>query len=229
LKSAAFPFVILCVFCVSGCGLAPVPYATDLSGPVRGISVMDYGTGADIPDALVSVQHGMGMVNWEGSGPPQLLILHPESTESRIILAQKALDRREDKTFKVPRQIQIGLIAAGYMKKNPPTAMVSVSAPDYPLAVLQYCIGRAPETGWSDKRVLAGNYYNPADTSIPEAGVNTNVELVRCEFQQDGILRFYLRHLTPEIREAISSPGQSVASPEEPAVVSQREPGYYGM
>jgi hypothetical protein len=206
-----FHFVFLSTLFTAGCGLIPVPYATEVTGPVRGIRVLDAGTGADIPQARATVEREMGMTNWVGARPPQLMILAPDSAESRNNLALPSLTRRDDQAFNVPRHVLVGLMGMGYARKNPPTAVVSVWAPDYPHAVLQYCVGHAPETGWTESRMMAGE-LGPANQPTLDSTPPVNTELVRCEFQQDGILRFYLRRLPPEMTEAIHAPGQGIPS-----------------
>jgi len=202
------PLLLTLCLVSAGCGLVPLPYATDVTGPVSAIQVVDASTGADIAAAHATLESGMGMTNWEGPRPPQLMILPPDSVEGSKMLAAPGLERREDQTFAVPRHVIVGLVRGGYARQNPPTATIAVFAPEYPHAVLQYCAGNPPQPGWSDSRVLAADATQPGPLP-PETAPDSQRELVRCELQSNGTLRFYLRRLTPEMAEAIRSPGRS--------------------
>jgi hypothetical protein len=212
-------FLLSCVT-LAGCGLVPAPYVTEVAGPVRSIRVLDTATGNDIPNAQATFESGMGMTNWIGSRPPQLIILPPDSAESKDILASQGLKRSDDRTFGVPRRVVLGLVARGYARQQPLTATITAFAPGYAHAMLEYCSTRPPDIGWSDSRQLAGDWEPPDTASPAPAGPSDGEsELVRCDLQKDGVLRFYLRQLTPEMAEAIRTPGRGVARREPSAPV----------
>jgi len=209
--------LLLVTFCgclwSAGCGLIPLPYATDVTGPVHGIRVCDAVTGDDIADAHATIETGMGMTDSVGVGAPQLLILPPGSAENKEPEASAGLSRKPDRTFAVPKRIVLGLVCRRYAQYNPATASITVYAPGYPRAMLQYCEGHAPQAGWSDSRSLAPGWGPPQD-AMPNPAADKEMELVRCEFPEDGVLRFKLRRLTPELAEAIRLPGGHLPQPD---------------
>jgi hypothetical protein len=197
----------------AGCGSIPLPYATDVTGPVHGIRVCDAMTGEDLSDARATIDAGMGMTDWVGSRPPQLLIFPPGAADGNSTPDAAGLSRREDHTFKVPKRIVLGLVCRSDAQYSPATATITVEAPGYPRATLQYCAGHAPQAGWSDSRSLAPA-WGSAQSAPPDATTDKPAELARCKLEDGGVLRFDLRRLTPEVLEAIRAPGRNAAPPD---------------
>jgi hypothetical protein len=188
-----------------GCGLVPIPYASNVTGPVRGVRVLDLGSGTDILDASATVDTGLGMTDLHGAAPPQLLVWTSEPPREKP--AGRELTRRKDQAFEVPKCVMLGVAAHGDTHNNPPTATIAVSAPGYVRATLEYCVEEPPQPDWSETRSVPQEWTVPQGEATPSPidpkNAEGNAELVRCEFHEDGIVHFFLRRAGPS--EAASS------------------------
>jgi len=186
-----------------GCGLIPVPYVADVTGTITGVRVLDAQTNEDIAGACASFHTGIAMTNWEPAWPPRLAATRECRKEDAP--EDGSLSRDAAGVFQVPKRHGLGFFRPfgigplGVALYNPPIGVVEVSAPGYPEAVLLYYAGARPELGWTEGATVPCESSSPdLDQAAPDAHT---LEVVRCHSCEDGVLRFYLRKLGPEIAE----------------------------
>jgi hypothetical protein len=196
-----FSLLLLAVVGLSalGCGLIPAPYAINVTGPVRGLRIVDLGSGQDIATASATLEAGLSTTGLSGSMPPQLFASTDEVVEKAEKPKGQKLRRRKDQGFDVPPSVMLGIAALGYTRTNPPAAVLAVSAPGYVHAAIEYCAAEPPQPGWAESRALPQEWAVPhsetAAIATDPKDADGNQELVRCEFHDDGILTFYLRRI----------------------------------
>jgi hypothetical protein len=195
----------------SGCA---VPYLASVRGPIRSVRVLDAETGADVPEATVSLQSQTSM---RFLGPPPSTLTCPDLCELQAGASRGVLLRNADRSFHMSGGLGMG--SRGFFTGRPgdpneyPRGVVIVAAHGYRPAMLRYTVGRI-EPGWFCTEVL-----DPADLAPPSNDAATPAAAAsfqggRCDLGTDGVLRFHLRPLGTE-PPAVSSlaPARGTASP----------------
>ena len=179
----------------AGCS---VPYFASVRGPIRSVRVLDAETGADVPEATVSLQ---SQTSARFLGPPPCSLTCPDLCEVRAGASRGHLLRNADLSFHMSGGLGMG--SRGLFTGRPedpneyPRGVVIVAAHGYRPAMLRYTVGSlAP--GWSCVETL-----DPADLSASSDDPRTadaarSFQGGRCELGDDGILRFRLRPLSSE-------------------------------
>jgi hypothetical protein len=197
MEKARYFILLSCCLGLSATGCA-VPYLASVRGPIRNIRVLDAETGADVPEATVSLQ---SQVSTRFLGPPPSTLTCPDLCEVRAGASRGVLLRNADFTYHASSGLGMG--SWGYFTGRPedpneyPRGVVIVDARGYRPAMLRYTVGRI-QPGWSCAETV-----EPADPATPSdtartATADRSFQGGRCELGGDGILKFYVPRLSPE-------------------------------
>jgi hypothetical protein len=199
-KKYLYLLAICLSFSASGCA---VPYFTSLRGPIRGIRLIDAETGADIPEATVSLT---SQKSERYLGPPPASLTCPNLVEQRSAAYRGVLKRNADLSYRVPSGLGMG--TKGYFTGRPedaneyPRGIVLVTAQGYRPAMLRYTVGQIMP-GWSLAEMV-----DPVGSSLSDSGLpgiaSDSYQGDRCELGEDGILRFHLRPIKNEATSPVS-------------------------
>jgi hypothetical protein len=207
--------LILAICCLglstSGCA---VPYFASVRGPIRSVRVLDAETGADVPEATVSLQSQMSK---RFLGPPSATLTCPDLSELQAGAARGRLLRNTDQSFHMSAGLGMG--SHGYLTGRPedpneyPRGVVVVAAAGYRPALLRYTVGHI-EPGWFCVEKLDPDDSAAATNNPQLAEAAASFQGGRCDLGADGVLRFHLRPLERGA-SAIPSlePARTTASP----------------
>jgi len=191
-----FCFVAICLgFSASGCS---VPYFASVRGPICGIRTIDAETGADIPEANVSLT---SQKSERFLGPPPSSLTCPNLIEQRAASYRGVLKRNADLSFHASSGLGMG--SHGYLTGRPedadeyPRGIVIVTARGYRPAMLRYTVGQL-QPGWSCSETVKPAGSTASSDNMPPEGVGNSFQGGRCELGDDGILRFHLRPIKAE-------------------------------
>lgn len=199
-------------FSLSGCCV--YPFVKDVTGPVRGVRVLDSELGQDIPDAQASFNISYDFVN--ESETSSTLRSDVETISQSGLFGTKNglrdgnLTRGQDGVFRVSKWILPGVGIAG---------ISFADGPGYfgPLSKHGECGYVAVITAWApEHKLLQVAYHAPlfAKFDFHEYWDYRSNRSGRCEYGSDGILKIYLdrgqpdqkSELTEVLRRARSQP-----------------------
>ena len=154
-------YVAICLgLSAPGCS---VPYFASVRGPIREIRLIDSESGADIPEATVSLT---SQTSERYLGPPPSSLTCPNLVEQRAASFRGVLKRNADLSYHVPSGLGLG--SRGYLTGKPedpneyPRGIVIVTARGYRPAMLRYTVGQI-QPGWSCSEKI-----DPAGSTVSE-------------------------------------------------------------
>jgi len=194
--SRYFYFAAICLgLSASGCS---VPYFASVRGPIHGIRLIDADSGADIPEATISLT---SQTSERFLGPPPCSLTCPNLIEQRAASYRGVLKRNADLSFHAPSGLGMG--SRGYFTGRPedpneyPRGIVIVTARGYRPAMLRYTVGQI-QPGWSCSETIEPAGSTAPSDNLPPEDVGNSFQGGRCELGDDGILRFHLRPIKGE-------------------------------
>lgn len=183
---------------LTAAGCISIPYYASVRGPVRTIRILDADTGQDVPEATVSLT---SQTSERFLGPPPSFLTCPSLFEIKAAAAGN-LKRSEDLSFPAPVGLAEGsrgiCVTTSGDANQYPRGIITVDARGYRSAKLRYTVGQI-QPGWSCSETCEDSEAAPPGSAHEELSGRSNT--ARCEFGNDGVLRFYL----PPIKSASTS------------------------